>query len=129
MPEYKLSQRSLERMSGVHIDLQRVAKRAIQITKVDFGIPADGGLRTAARQRELYLAGKSKADGINRKSKHQSGDALDFYAYDGQASWTQEHLSTVACAFFQAAIELGVKIRWGGLFRSFNDSPHIERYE
>lgn len=130
MSEYRLSQRSLDRMADVHPDLQRVAKRAITITKIDFGIPRDGGTRTAERQHELFLDGRSKADGYELVGKHQTGDALDFYAFvDGAASWDREHLAQVASAFLQAAIVEGVRVRWGGLFRSFSDMPHIERVE
>lgn len=124
---YKLSSRSLANMHGVHNDLQRVAKRAIEITKIDFGIPELGGLRNAAQQRALYESGKSKCDGTRKKSRHQTGLALDFYAYvDGKGSWSKEHLAQVACAFFQAASELDIGLKWGGLFTSFTDMPHVE---
>lgn len=124
---YQLSQRSKNHMSGVHSDLQRVANRAIQITKIDFGVPETGGLRTAEQQNALFNEGLSMCDGYDKRSNHQDGNALDFYAYvDGKASWEPEHLAQVACAFLQAANELGIKIKWGGLFKSFVDMPHIE---
>lgn len=124
---YKLSDRSKSNMSGVSQDLIRIAERAIELTKIDFGIPESGGLRTENQQKSLYDKGLSKADGIKRLSTHQSGTALDFYAYvDGAGSWKPEHLAQIACAFMQAAIELDVKIRWGGLFKSFVDMPHVE---
>jgi len=124
---FYLSDRSLRHMEGVDEILIRVAKRAIQITKIDFGIPESGGLRTAEQQHNLYLKGVSKADGYNNKSYHQSGRALDFYAYaDGKATWDEGLMAQVACAFFQAAIELNIRIEWGGLFRSIKDMPHIQ---
>ena len=81
---YSFSLASERNMSGVDTRLKRIANRALEITKVDFGIPADGGRRTAERQHELFENGKSKADGYHKKSKHQSGRALDFYAYVAQ---------------------------------------------
>ena len=91
---FQFSKRSLERMEGVDPRLKEIAKHAITISKIDFGIPADGGLRTAERQAELFADGKSKADGIHNKSRHQSGMALDVYAYvEGKASWETEHLA------------------------------------
>lgn len=124
---FKLSKRSINNMSGVNDDLQRVAHRAIELTKIDFGIPSTGGKRTALEQNALFKEGLSMCDGYKKLSNHQSGNALDFYAYvDGKGSWEKEHLAQIACAFLQAANELGVKLNWGGLFKSFEDMPHLE---
>jgi len=124
---FKLSDKSKERMKGVDDRLQQVANAALLITKIDFGIPRDGGLRTAVRQKQLYDENKSKADGYKYKSHHQTGKALDFYAYvDGKASWDELHLAMVATAFLQAGSILGIKLEWGGNFRSFKDMPHIQ---
>lgn len=124
---FKFSAKSLERLAGVDPDLVRVAHRALQLTRIDFGIPEHGGLRTPEEQHRLYLDGKSNADGYQSKSYHQSGNALDFYAYvEGKASWQPEHLAQVACAFLQAAGELGVNLEWGGLWKSFRDMPHVQ---
>ena len=124
---YEFSQRSKDRMSGVDCRLIEIATHAIEITRVDFGIPADGGVRTAERQRELFDAGLSKASGYTHKSNHQSGMALDVYAYvDGQASWETEHLAMVATAMLQAAAELGYQLEWGGLWVNFVDMPHFQ---
>ena len=116
---FKLGITSRARLSGVNPNLIEIANLAISITKIDFGIPKFGGIRTIQEQGELYADGKSKADGINNLSLHQSGDALDFYAYiDGKASWKHEHLSMVATAFLQAASILGYELNWGGLWSS-----------
>jgi peptidoglycan L-alanyl-D-glutamate endopeptidase CwlK len=120
-------------MNGVDSRLIEIAERAIQITLVDFGIPKDGGKRTAKKQNGLFIIGVSQRDGYIKKSKHQSGKALDIFAYvynkkknKFEASWKIEHLALVACAFFQAASELGYKIIWGGLWKNFNDMPHFQ---
>lgn len=124
---FRLSNKSIENMSGVHQDLKKVAHRAIEITKIDFGIPSSGGDRTAEEQHELFKKGLSKCDGYDVKSYHQSGNALDFYAYvGGRASWNEYHLAMVATAFLQAASELGIKLEWGGNFKSFKDMPHVQ---
>ena len=123
----KFSNRSLERMEGIDQRLIDIMNLAITITKVDFGIPADGGIRTSERQKQLFLDKVSKADGYIKKSYHQSGLAVDVYAYvDGKASWKEEHMAMVACAVLQAASQLGHKLKWGGLFRNFNDMPHFQ---
>ena len=128
----KLSDKSKQRREGVDLRLIEISDLAIQITVVDFGHPADAGLRTAERQKELFDQKLSKADGYKNKSNHQAakdglGKALDFYAFvDGKASWKHEHLSMVACAFLQAASMLGYKLEWGGLWRGFKDMPHVQ---
>lgn len=127
---FQFSKRSLDRMMGVDQRLVDVATRALEISPIDFGIPEFGGLRTAEDQRQLYAQGKSKADGRMKKSRHQDGDALDVYAYvDGKASWEKEHLAIIAAAMLQAAIELEVKVKWGGHFKSFYDAPHFELFK
>lgn len=55
---YRLSQRSLSSLKGVHPDLVRVVNRAIQITGIDFMVTE--GLRTPERQKELVKAGASR---------------------------------------------------------------------
>jgi peptidoglycan L-alanyl-D-glutamate endopeptidase CwlK len=124
---FKFSERSLNRMDGVDPRLQKVALRAIEISRVDFGIPEHGGIRTAEEQNSLYKEGKSKADGYDKQSYHQTGKALDVYAYiNGSASWEPEHLAMVAAAMLQAAAELGYPVQWGGLWKSFQDMPHFQ---
>lgn len=114
-------------MAGVDNRLQKIAHRALEISKVDFGIPEFGGLRTAEEQNALYSRGSSQLDGYTKKSNHQSGKALDVYAYvDGRASWEREHMAMVACAMLQAANELGYKLTWGGLWSNFVDFPHFQ---
>jgi len=124
---FKLSNSSKQRREGIDPRLIEISDLAIQISVVDFGHPADSGKRTAERQNELFVAGKSKCDGYKKLSRHQSGKALDFYAFvNGKASWDTEHLAMVAAAFLQAASILGYKLKWGGLWKSFKDYPHVE---
>jgi len=122
---FKFSERSLSRRSGVDPRLIDISDMAIKSSVIDFGIPEYGGLRTEKDQRSLFAAGKSKCDGIDNKSYHQSGLALDVYAYvDGKASWEREHLAMVAAAMLQSACELGYKLEWGGLWPW--DMPHFQ---
>lgn len=124
---FRFSRTSEAYLSTVDERLQAIARRAIQISKVDFGIPEFGGLRTAEEQNVMYSNGSSELDGYDKKSYHQTGKALDIFAYvDGRGSWEREHLSMVACAMLQAANELGYKLKWGGLWVSFVDMPHFQ---
>lgn len=127
---FTLSERSQRHLQGVDPLLVRVVKRALEISKVDFGIPSTGGVRTIEQQRALYEAGKSKLDGVTRKSNHQLGKAVDVFAYvDGKASYDMGDLAQVATAMFAAAQEVGIKIKWGGHWKSFIDGPHFERVD
>lgn len=130
---FSLSARSQDRLIGVDLDLVKVVNLAIKITPIDFGIPGDGGLRTAERQKELFDGNKSKADGTIKISNHQTGNAFDVYAYiNGSASWDKIHLALVAGAIIAAANKLNIPIRWGGTFGSKGkdfkgwDYPHFE---
>jgi len=124
---FKLGSKSMLRLSGVNPEILSIVNLAIKITKIDFGIPQDGGLRTAERQNELYVNKSSKADGHVKLSNHQSGNAVDVFAYiDGKASWDELHLAMIAAAMLQSASILGYKLGWGGNFNSFKDMPHFE---
>lgn len=116
---FKLSDKSKQRREGIDSRLIQINDLALQISKIDFGIPADGGFRTAERQFEIYQAGNSKCDGYTKLSEHQSGNALDFYAFVfGRTSWKPDHLAMVAAAHLQAAAQLGYKLEWGGFWSS-----------
>jgi peptidoglycan L-alanyl-D-glutamate endopeptidase CwlK len=106
---FELSQRSLERLEGVEDSLVVVVKRAIQLTKVDFGVSE--GLRSVPRQMELVARGASKT----MKSKHIDGLAVDLVAYiSGRVSWELNLYDDIADAMAAAAKEHGVTVRWGG---------------
>jgi len=124
--KFYLSSQSLAQLHGTDPRITPLVQRAIQITKVDFGIPQDGGLRTSERQRELFELKVSQCDGYHHKSYHQFGRAFDVYAYvEGDASWDEKHLALVAAAILQAANELGYRVEWGGLWAS-QDMPHFQ---
>lgn len=124
-------------MKGVNPELIVIFTEAIKNSPIDFGVPGLGGLRTAEHQNKLFKAGKSKCDGYKDKSYHQSGNALDFYAYvNGEASWKEHHLSMVAGVIMATAKRLkkegkvSIDLYWGGQFGSSDftgwDMPHIE---
>tara|TARA_B100000780_G_C21013053_1_gene405764 strand:- start:125 stop:514 length:390 start_codon:yes stop_codon:yes gene_type:complete len=124
---FQLSNNSLMNLNGVDGRLIDIADVAIKLSPIDFGIPSTGGLRTQQDQAKLFTDGVSKCDGVNNKSYHQSGKALDVYAYvDGKASWDKSHLTTIATSMLQASAQLGYELKWGGLWKSWQDYPHFE---
>lgn len=122
---FKLSQRSLGRLDGVHPDLVKVIKRAIELTPVDFTVLE--GLRTVARQRQLVARGASKTmNSRHIKARNGYGHAVDIAPVDenGEVSWDWPLYYQLAPAVKRAAKELGISIEWGGDWRSFKDGPH-----
>ena len=105
---FKLSQRSLDKMDGVDENLVAVTKRAIELTKIDFGVIY--GMRTIQEQEKLVAAGKSQT----MKSKHLVGRAVDLMAYvDGKGCWELNVYDDLCDAMKEAAKELSVAIKWG----------------
>ena len=116
---FVLGAQSLQTLTGVHPDLVKVVKRAIQITEVDFRVIE--GVRTAARQQQLVKSGASKT----MRSRHLTGHAVDLAAMVGQdIRWDWPLYHKIAKAMKQAAAELKVPIEWGGDWRTFKDGPH-----
>ena len=106
---FKLSRRSRDNLMGVNPDLVAVVERAIELTKVDFAVTE--GVRTAARQRELFLKGASQ---IAEGGTHVSGRAVDVVAYIGsRISWELNLYDDIADAMRLAALEKNVGLRWG----------------
>lgn len=123
---YALGKRSLERLVGVHHDLVRVVKRAIELTDHDFSVIE--GLRTIETQRAYVAKGASKT----MNSRHLTGHAVDLYPVGRPTPW--DKCPVVAAAMLAAAVELDVAIRWGGDWNmdgdsrdeKFYDGPHFE---
>lgn len=118
---FRLSQRSRDRLQGVHPALVGVVEAAIVRTPVDFMITE--GVRTAARQAQLVKAGASRT--LN--SRHLTGHAVDVAAVvEGQIRWDWPLYPRIAEAFKAAAKACGVAIVWGGDWPSLRDGPHFE---
>lgn len=118
---YQLSERSEARLTGVHADLVRVVRRALELSTVDFAVVE--GLRTPARQKELLASGASKT--LN--SRHITGHAVDLApVIGGEIRWDWPPFYDIAQAMKAAAKELGVAVDWGGDWVSFKDGPHWE---
>ena len=108
---FNLSSRSRGKLEGVHPDMVGVVERAIELTKIDFGVTY--GVRTVEEQEKLVAAGRSQT----MKSKHLIQDsgyshAVDVVAYDGSdVVWEINVYDDICDAFKQAAEEKGVAIK------------------
>jgi peptidoglycan L-alanyl-D-glutamate endopeptidase CwlK len=110
---FNLSQRSKDRLKGVHPDLVAVVERAIELTGVDFGVTC--GVRTIEEQEANVAAGRSQT----MRSKHLPQEdgysqAVDVVAYVGpEVSWELNLYDDICDAFKAAAEEVGCAIKWG----------------
>ena len=120
-----LSARDVSRLTGVNRDLVRVVNRAASICPIKFMVVE--GVRTLAKQREHFAAGKSKT----MRSRHLDGHAVDLAPIvdtdgdgDLELSWNKKDFLPIVKAMKQAAKELGVAMEhgydWGW------DAPHHE---
>lgn len=137
---YRLGIKSQMRLAGVHPRLITVVERAIMLTRQDFMVLE--GVRTPERQKQLYAQGRTAPGDIvtwTLNSNHfihpetGYGHAVDLVPYP--VDWeTPAKFDAIALAMFQAASELGVKLRWGADWdrdgrpreKGESDSPHFE---
>ena len=138
---FTFSNRSKQRLMGVHPNLVHVVERALELSSVDFMVVE--GFRTLARQQELYAQGRTTPGKIvtwTMQSKHLAGSAVDIAPVDasGKILWEDvEAFDQMAAAMFVAALELDIPIRWGADWdqdgnpreRGESDSPHFELVE
>lgn len=119
MARFILGDRSTKNLVGVNADLVKIVKRALELSPVDFTVIE--GLRTKERQAELMKQGFTRT--LN--SRHIIGEAVDIVPLP--VDWKNpKPFYLVAEAMKKAADELGVKITWGGDWKSFVDLPHYQ---
>lgn len=145
---FNYSKQSLQKLEGVHPDLVKVMKLAITNSPYDFKI--SNGVRTSAEQYALYCQGRTvltdkkgnklgkvtNCDGITKKSNHQAkadgyGYAIDIAMLDPnnpkEVLWNDIAMYTKVANHIKAiAKEQGLRIEWGGDWKSFKDYPHFE---
>ena len=134
---FKLSKKSMDRLTGVHPDLVAVVHRAISRTNVDFTVLE--GVRTTEKQRLYVKSGASQT----MDSRHLTGHAVDLGAWvGGSVRYDWPLYLKIAEAVRTASAELNTPIRWGGTWKllsviegpitaallhmKFPDGPHFE---
>lgn len=118
---FRLGKTSEANLVGVHPDLVRVVRRAIELTEVDFRVGE--GLRSLAQQKKNVEKGVS----WTLKSRHLTGHAVDLLALvNGEVTWSWAPYYKIAAAMKKAAKELKVPIIWGGDWKKTKDGPHFE---
>ena len=136
----KFGKRSIEKLNQTKVQLQEIAKYALNLGLMDFSIIE--GMRTKEVQDKYYNSGKSKVKWPNSKHnvKHvgELSCAFDAVPYvGGKISWNKYHCSVLGGIILASAKTLGYTIRWGGNWdmdnepitdQSFQDLVHFELY-
>ncbi|RGY61952.1 M15 family peptidase [Fusobacterium ulcerans] len=118
---YKFSKRSLDNLKGVDERLVKLMEEVLSISPYDFGITE--GLRTIEKQKEYVRTGKSQT----MNSYHLKGKAVDIVVYkDGEVTWDLKYYKEIANIVKETATEKGLKITWGGDWKTLVDGPHFQ---
>jgi len=134
----KVSARSRLNLDSVDPALGQVVLQALQAAPPWLDFAVISGRRTREEQQALWRTGRDASgmivdtdavvtfkDGINLRSRHQSGRAVDIVAYvDGQISWDPRDNEKCSAYVIGYAAARGIKltggIEWGW------DHGHIE---
>jgi len=123
----KFSKASAAKLATCHPSLQKIFNDIIQTR--DCTIIC--GARTLEEQKKAFAGGFSKLDGVKKKSKHQISKerplsfAVDVLPFPLKWDDKKGH-EDFARAVKATAQQHGIKIVWGGDFKSFSDRPHYE---
>ncbi|MDY4006761.1 MAG: M15 family metallopeptidase [Fusobacterium varium] len=118
---YKFSKRSLDNLKGVDKRLVKVMEEVLSISPYDFGITE--GLRTIEKQKEYVRTGKSQT----MNSYHLKGKAVDIVVYkDREVTWKLDYYKEIADLVKKIAEHDGLKITWGGDWKTLVDGPHFQ---
>jgi peptidoglycan L-alanyl-D-glutamate endopeptidase CwlK len=118
---FKLSPASEKILSTVRPDLQKVIRRAAELTTVPFAVVS--GNRTQAQQDYLYAQGRTRPGMVitwTRNSNHMGGGAIDFSAVDEKGNptnhlkhtWNADYYKPIADTILFAGKELGIPVEW-----------------
>lgn len=143
MTDFRFGERSLANLAGCNLNLQDVARKALEISSIDFMVIC--GFRGQEEQTAAFEAGYSKTPWPQSKHNNfrispvykEDSLALDFVPYRaGHAVDWEDHLAfaMVASSFLSAGKLLNVRMRWGGDWDSdgstrdqrFMDLGHVE---
>lgn len=130
MPAFSFT--SKKRLATCHPDLQRLFNEVVK--EVDCAIIE--GHREEERQNRFFLEGRSKVKWPDGKHNKVPSEAVDAgpYIFGKGLSWDRNQCCYFAGMVKGKALELGIKIRWGGDWdndndvndQKFNDLVHFE---
>lgn len=119
MPEFGKTSRA--RLETCHPDLQRLFNEVIK--EMDCSIIC--GHRGKVDQDEAFRLGNSKVTWPRSKHNSTPSNAVDAVPYP--IDWKNfDRFNQMAVIVKRKAEELGIKIVWGGDWKTFKDLPHWE---
>lgn len=125
MPSF--SKTSTARLATCHPDIQKIWNEVIK--EKDCIIIC--GARTLEDQKKAFAGGFSKLDGVAKKSEHQvSKEKPLSTAIDSlpcPLAWDDARGHTEFARYVLAkAKSMGIKLEWGGDWKTFKDRPHFQ---
>lgn len=140
MSNFKFSANSNRTLDTVRPELALLLGETLYQSQIDFGLvppssPGFGGGRSADMQQKLFNAGSSNINGqgiytkdLNQISYHQTGWAVDFFAYDPEvgAIWEGKEMASIAALATRIGAKRGLVVEWGGHWCSIKDEPHLQ---
>ena len=110
---------SKQRLDTCHPDLIRLFEEVVK----HYDCTILEGHRTMERQKELFRSGASKT----LASKHLTSPSVAVDVVPYPIDWEdKERQLEFATYVYDIAMKMGIRVRWGGRFRNFYDSPHWE---
>lgn len=124
MPHF--GKKSIDRLNSCDERLIKIMHNVIEL--YDFTVLC--GYRGEKEQNEAFESGASNARWGQSKHNTSPSKAIDIAPYDKGVDWN-DHVAFnfLATLVFDEAQKQGVKIRWGGHFKSISDKPHFELME
>jgi hypothetical protein len=131
---YSLGKKSLKNIDSIVVSGKKASRILaaavcdfINDTPIDYGVIDNGGFRTTEDQQLLFKKKRSKCDGINKKSYHQSGLAIDLVPWvNKKYTWDRDHCLVLAGAFLSYCNRMEIPVTsgvdWNGDGNIKNDS-------
>ena len=117
MPSF--SQSSKDKLDTCHPDLIRLFNEVIK----EYDCSILEGHRDMERQKQLFRDKKTKT--LASKHLYEPSRATDVMAYP--IRWDDiQGQHEFATKVYMIAMVLGIRVKWGGNFKTFYDSPHWE---
>jgi peptidoglycan L-alanyl-D-glutamate endopeptidase CwlK len=106
-----MNAKSIERLALVNPKLAKVIRLGYTMPGISYEVTE--GIRTLARQKELFAKGASHT----MASNHLTGNAVDVVAMIGdEARWDWQLYPQIAHQIALAASRLGTPVVWGGFW-------------